>query len=358
MTCRFAAACALAALSTTACNLTGPTALRHGRQDYNVAIQQTQAEQLLLNLVRLRYLDSPQFLEIGSVTASYQFDVGLGGSATIPDKALAANNVFGATVRLGWLEKPTVTMQPLQGDRFVSQMLEPISLETVLLLVHSGWSIERVLRVCVQHVNGVPNAPTATGPTPTVAPEFRAFRRLAALLRGLQLEGGMILGVEGKGEERALTLRLTDRASEEHARELRAQLGVPADAERLVLVPSVTRATGTRVGIGTRSLIGALFYLSQGVRVPDDDAPLVMTTRTATGAHFAWSEVLEGLLRIEADEAPEGGAAVAVSYRGREFFIADRDLATKATFALLQQLVALQAGRLESTAPVLTIPVG
>lgn len=352
------AACALLALSCAACNLTGPTALRYGRQDYNVAIQQTQAEQLLLNLVRLRYLDSPQFLEIGSVTASYQFDIGLGGSATIPDKALAANNVFGATVRLGYLEKPTVTMQPLQGDRFVSQMLEPISLDTVLLLVHSGWSIERVLRVCVQHINGIPNAPTATGPTPTIAPEFRAFRRLASVLRGLQLQGALVLGVEGKGEERALTLRISDRADEEDARELRAQLGVPADAERLVLVPSVTAGTGARVGIGTRSLIGALFYLSQGVRVPEDDAQLVMETRTAAGARFAWTEVLEGLLRIEADDEPEGGAAVSVSYRGRDFFIADRDLAGKATFALLQQLVALQAGRLETTAPVLTIPVG
>lgn len=347
-----------ATASATACNLTGPRALRTGRQDYNVAIQQTQNEQLLLNLVRLRYLDTPQFLEVGNVTASYQFEAGAAGSATLYEQRYPENHAFGANVRLGWIERPTITMQPLQGERFVTQMLSPIPLETMLLLIHSGWSIERVLRVCVQHVNGVPNAPTASGPTPALAPEFGEFRRLAALLRSMQLRGGIELGLEGTGEARAIVLRITPRASEPDARELRALLDVPADAERLELVASVTKGTGRRVGVGTRSLMGALFYLSHGVHVVPDDEPLVVTTRTATGARFSWDELLDGLFRVGADESPEGGAAVAVTYRGREFTIADRDLDSKATFALLQQLVALQAGNVQAAAPVLTISVG
>ncbi len=352
------AALAASTLGATACNLTGPTALRTGRQDYNVAIQQTQNEQLLLNLVRLRYLDTPQFLEVGNVTASYQFDAGLTGSATLQEQRSPANAVFGGSARVGWIERPTITMQPLQGERFVTQMLSPIPLETVLLLIHSGWSIERVLRVCVQHVNGVANAPTASGPTPALAPEFSSFRRLAQLLRGMQLGGAIELGIDGAGDERAIVLRITPAASEPDARELRELLGVPADASRLVLVASVARGAGDRVGVGTRSLMGALFYLSQGVHVPEDDAALVTTTRTASGARFSWDDVLGGLFRVGADEAPEGGAAVVVSYRGRDFSIADRDLGTKATFALLQQLVALQAGNVQTAAPVLTIAVG
>lgn len=350
-----AASCALAA---TACNLAGPTALRAGRQDYNVAVQQTQNEQLLLNLVRLRYLDTPQFLEVGNITASYQFDAGVTGSATLPEQRNSANSVFGATVRMGWIERPTVTMQPLQGERFVTQMLTPMTLETLLLLVHSGWSVERVLRVCLQHLNGVPNAPTASGPTPALAPEFRDFRRLTAVLRRLQLAGRLHLGLEGEGDARALVLRLPDDADEADARELRALLGVAPDAQRLELVASVSRGSGERVGVGTRSLMGALFYVSQGVQVPEDDAPLVTTTRTESGARFSWDEVLEDLFRVGAGAPPEGGAAVCVSYRGRDFYLADHDLPSKTTFALLQQLVALQAGGVQSAAPVLTIAVG
>lgn len=341
------------------CNLTGPTALRDGRQEYNLAIQQTQNEQLLLNLVRLRYLDTPQFLEIGSVTANYTFEAGVGGTANFPYRRNDfTTNTFNANARVGWVERPTITMQPLQGERFVTQMLTPIPLDTLLLLVHSGWSIERVLRVCVQHVGGVPNAPTAAGPTPSVAPEFREFQRLAALLRRLQLARGFDLGLEGEEGKRELVLRLTEHAAEDDAAELRALLGQAPDARRLVLVPSLTRGAPGRVGIGTRSLMGALFYLSQGVQVPDDDLDLITVTRGPSGARFAWDDVLGGLFRVSVDEVPEGGAAVGVCYRGRDFYLSDRDVSTKATFALLQQLVALQAGNVHGSAPVLTIAVG
>lgn len=53
------------------CHATGPMSVKTGRASYNVAIQQTNNEQLLLNLVRLRYRDPPYFLEVSglSITA-------------------------------------------------------------------------------------------------------------------------------------------------------------------------------------------------------------------------------------------------------------------------------------------------
>ena len=72
----------LLASFAAACHVTGPRSIKTGRDNYNVAIQQTNNEQLLLNLVRLRYRDTPLFLEIASVTSNFSFDVG-GGSATV-----------------------------------------------------------------------------------------------------------------------------------------------------------------------------------------------------------------------------------------------------------------------------------
>ncbi len=46
----------------------GPRALRFNRQKYNEAVTRTNREELLLNLVRLRYGDTPEVLPIGSVT--------------------------------------------------------------------------------------------------------------------------------------------------------------------------------------------------------------------------------------------------------------------------------------------------
>ena len=42
-----------------------------GRNAYNVAVQKTNSEEMLLNLVRLKYGESPTFLELSSVTTQH-----------------------------------------------------------------------------------------------------------------------------------------------------------------------------------------------------------------------------------------------------------------------------------------------
>ena len=51
----------------------GPRALRHSRVKYNDAIQRSADEQLLLNLVRLRYRDTPSFIELSSLSTQFAF---------------------------------------------------------------------------------------------------------------------------------------------------------------------------------------------------------------------------------------------------------------------------------------------
>ena len=109
-----------------------------------------------------------------------------------------------------------------------------------------------------------------------------------------------------------------------------------------------------------RSLAGIMFFLSHAVEVPqrDLDAGRVAVTLRPDGSPFDWSDVLGDLLVIRsATEAP-ADAAVAVSYRGSWFYIDDSDISSKYTFMLLTQLTAIQAGAIERTAPVLTLPVG
>lgn len=356
---RALAVAALASVAAAGCNLTGPWALEAGRQDYNEVVQQTSSEQLLLNLVRLRYMDPPQFLEVGSVTASYSFDSSLGIAASVPFTDGSQNGVGSATARVGWVERPTVSYQPLQGERFVTQLLSPISAETLLLLYHSGWSIERIFRVCLQHLNGLRNAPTASGPTPSLEPVFREFLQVSRILRTLQVEGHLELGLEARGEARVLVLRIGEAATgRADFTTLQGLLRLPPDARVFTLLPGVSRGEGAQVTFQTRSLMGALFYLSQGVEVPADDTAdgRVVVTRTAGGGTFDWDEMLDGLFRITT-ESPDVGAAVRVSYRGHTFYLPDDDLSSKSTFTFLSQLFALQAGNVQTAAPVLTLSV-
>ena len=83
-------------------------------------------------------------------------------------------------------ERPTIFYAPLEGEKFVRQMMTPINPDILLLLVRSGWSIDRTFSIGVSEMNGLKNAPTASGPTPSREPEFREFAEAAKLLRALQ----------------------------------------------------------------------------------------------------------------------------------------------------------------------------
>jgi hypothetical protein len=112
--------------------------------------------------------------------------------------------------------------------------------------------------------------------------------------------------------------------------------------------------------VETRSLLGILFFLSQGVEVPwrDREVGKVMTTSDETGQPFDWQQVVGDLFAVKSLPAQPSQATVAIRYRGNWFYIADTDLESKATFALVTQLLALQSGKVQGVVPMLTLPLG
>jgi len=159
----------LTSFSITACQSTfGPTALKETHPAYNQAIVTSLNQQILLNLVRLKYYDTPYFLKIASVTASLT----LGGSASVGGVAntRSRNNVITTGVGIDYTDRPTISYVPLQDSDFLKDILSPISLDALLVMTQSGWSIEAVFGVCLERINNSYNAPGASGPTPHSAP--------------------------------------------------------------------------------------------------------------------------------------------------------------------------------------------
>ena len=75
--------CAVVGLSLLAAGCqVGQKAIAVDYPGYNEVIRQTEDEHMLLNLVRLRYVITPVFLQISSITTSYGVSVGAGASAT------------------------------------------------------------------------------------------------------------------------------------------------------------------------------------------------------------------------------------------------------------------------------------
>ena len=417
---RVLAAAGAVTLLSVGCQF-GPAALKLSHTQYNQALQESSAEQLLLNLVRLRYGEAPVFLEVGSVSAQFVFDQSGDITGTLNEDVGAQKgnpDILRLGGSIGYTERPTISYAPLSGDDFVQRLLSPISLDTVVLLTHSGWRMDRVFRLIVQEMNGLENARAASGPTPASAPAYEGFLNAARLLRSLQERRLVELGYETVTEEvsdpirvsaltadalvqaakaghrfravadgksfvltrqlRRLVVRLGKEPDSDSGEStlgnppqrkptLRESLRIQEEKREYLLVPAAGARTvgedaevvSENISIDTRSLLGVMFYLSQGIEVPEPHvrAGRVTTTQDVSGP-FDWAVVLKKLFKVSSCALPPRDAAVAVRHRGYWFYILDTDQDSKATFSLLGQLFTLQAGSAKGATPVLTLPIG
>lgn len=344
---------------TAACSQYGPVLVREGRNDYNIAVRQTSDEQVLLNLVRLRYADNPFWLEVGSVTT--QFNVSRGPNTQLDiSEFLDYGWRIGADVR--YSETPTISYTPVSGEQFVRNILRPMDFDIFLLLANSGWDVDDLLRLTASRINGLPNAPNAEGSVPRKAPKFEGFNRAAVLLREMQERDVLRFRFQDPGNETRPTMYIKQTALDwPEVEEFRGLLGLKEKRRLYDLHIIADKPNPDSIGIDFRSLAEIIQFLSTSVDVParDLDAGRAMVTVDENGRRFDWSRVTGDLFDIRSTEEQPEDAAVAVYYRGAWFYIDDTDLTTKNTFRLLNFIGSILAGKTEQKpAPVLTLPVG
>ena len=111
----------VALLSLAGCVSVSPKHLTTDRMDYGQVVADSWKRQTLLNVVRLRYADAPMFLDVASIINSHT--VGGSGSARATLPSGSGSDVFEAGGSGVWSNTPTVTYQPLLGDRFTRSLL-------------------------------------------------------------------------------------------------------------------------------------------------------------------------------------------------------------------------------------------
>jgi hypothetical protein len=405
---RLAVCCLLLGAS---CATVGPGALRASRARYNETIKATAEEELLLNIVRLRYGDTPSSLAISSIAAQFELAASLGGtpfySASADPTARAPFPLVLPQAQVGGADRPTFSLTPLDDSEFARRLFTPLSLEGAVYLARTTWPISTVFRLYLENLNWVPNAQTASGPTPARAPEGSAFLEGLRALQVLQDRGDIVFGHEERvaftggaipantvtaqaaidaaeqglelapstdggwrlqKKERVPVLYVNPRALDTpETTALRSAFHLaPGRTSYEVTVESITpfaEPTGgfTRIDLETRSLLQALYFVAHGVEVPAEHltAGLARVTKKADGAAYDWSPQLEGLFRVRSAPGGCGGAGqVRVEYRGACFFIDVGDHDTRATFALLMELSRLEVPSSSRNAPILTLPLG
>lgn len=359
---------AIVAASLAGCATIAGNVLQDSRDRFNEAAQLTNAQQLLRNLVRLRYAESPYFLEISSVSTSSTMAGGLGTGVNTVSTLPGLDLNVTISPSLSYSQTPSFVFQPLTGEKFGRQLLRPVELRTLALLRTAGWDLRDILLVLVDSINGVPNAPAATQFAPLVMPENAEFRRVVELLDQLEDSGLIELGLEpgiAAADPRGdliLSLQIEKSAAgRQEVQELTRRLALDPKNLTYRFAAAATGGGGQTIVVKPRSVLAAMRYLSKGIEVPEADrvAGRVPPARTASGAPVDWPRMLEGVFAVRSTEAMlPASAYVGVNVNGRWFYIDRTDLPTKQVFALIETAFALQGGDVPPISTVLTLPIG
>lgn len=325
------------AAALSACASLGPNYLAAGRPLYNEAVQETDAQQLLLNIVRQRYNDPVLFLDVTSITSKATYSVGGNVRAAIPFSGTGS-----LTPELGPRieDSPLIFYTPNNGEKFVRQVLTPLDIRTLTLVLQAGWSIERVLLLTGESLAGLRNT----------SGEYRA---LVAALRDLQRSGDVMIGVDAAGTAPAVVFTFSPAVRETASYKTVCQAFRAACGGESIQVRhgfGAAAASGAPASLATRSLYSALYFLADAVDVPPGD------DSAARGRSQGGPD--ERLFRVRSSATEPAAASVKVRYRNAWFYIADTDGDSKVTFALLSMLLTLQAGDTNKVTPLITLPAG
>jgi hypothetical protein len=350
-------AAAIAFLFTGAgCRSIGPGTVPRDRSDYSESISESWKRQTLLNIVKLRYLDPPIFVDVGQIVAGYQLQVAANvGGQVSSERAMQGNNLtLGAAGT--YIDRPTVTYTPLTGNKFVKSLITPLPPESVFFTIQAGWPADGVLLAAVAEINGLKNQ---AGSISGISPPDPEFLRVLALMRKIQLSGAVALRIKQdpqKQQTNILTFRSKDISPEtlDDIRELRRLLRLDPDATEFNLVFGASSTSDREVAVLTRSLMHQLVTLASCVDVPSQD---VAQTRAAPGWEtIAGNTNAVRLIQIRCSDGRPADAFASVQYRGRWFWIDDRDLKSKRVFSFMMMLFTLADTGEKEMQPVLTIP--
>ncbi len=337
----------------------GPRTVARDRFDYTGAIADSWKHQMLINIVKLRYGDSPVFLDVASVINQYsvesQVDLRLWWAHPIVS-AVTNSQSTGAATR--YIDRPTITYMPISGERFARYLMKPIPPPSILSLVQAGYPVDLVFRALVSTVNGIRNRYGGAARARLADPDFYP---LLARLRKIQDSGGMGFRVQKTNEMEAVMLSFHRKANEDvkEDREYVAKvLGLDPKADEFRVAYGSIAMDDKELAILSRSVLELLIDLASYVEVPAVHVEERRVNPTMP-QEVSQEKPVPPLIRIRSSVERPADAFVAVPYRDHWFWIDDRDLASKGLFTFLTFIFSLtETGGAKEGAPVITIPAG
>jgi hypothetical protein len=349
----------VAAVLVSACSSIGPTTLPRDRFDYSSALAESWKHQALLNIVKLRYMDPPIFIDVASIVSGYQLQtsVSAGGTAAVNSASvptLGSFLTFGAQGT--YIDRPTITYAPLTGDQYIRGVMTPIRPEQIFSSILAGWPADVILFIGLESINGLTNQSFGRATYRAADPKFL---RILEIIRKLQLSGALGFRIK-TGKEKEVTNLLffrTQGISDEDAelaREGRDLLGLDASEHEFQLVFGPAAASRREIAVQTRSLIQLMSEVGGQADLPEAH---IMEGRATPGlAQYTGEKKTIRFFTIHSSADKVKDAYLSVRYRDQWFWIDDRDLKSKRAFAFLLLLFALADTGEKRGLPLITIP--
>jgi hypothetical protein len=324
---------------------------------YTDAISDSWKRQMLLNMVKMRYADAPVFLDVGSIINQYLLETEVHGSlswnAFLPTDS---QNVGG---RGRYADRPTITYQPLTGEKFTRSLMTPIPPAGVLSLIQAGWRADLVFRILVQSVNGLHNH---AGGRMEEQPADPDFYRLTASLRKIQKSFAVATRIEeteDKKQANLIFIYKKDIAPEIEAElgAVKKLLGLDPDRRQFKVVYGALPLNDQEIAMQSRSMLEIFFELGSYIEVPEPHVAQQRATPNLSKAADTTAGVMP-LMRVRSDAEEPDDAYVAVRYRDHWFWLDDQDFKSKRMFSFLMFLFSMAETGAPAQKPVLTIPAG
>ncbi|MDD5033374.1 MAG: hypothetical protein PHE55_01335 [Methylococcaceae bacterium] len=311
---------------------------------------------MLLNLVKIRYGDTPIFLGVQSVISQYSLagTINLSGGwngNSLPNSPWSwVTNLSG---NAQYRDRPTISFAPMTGERFAKSMLTPIPPTAVVSLLQAGFPARMILRLSVQSINGLQNQFGFQAKAPP--PDERFYQSLD-LISDLQQNNQLGMRTTKDASSVILTIGETqDENLRGTAEALRELLGLDPSAKEFSVVYGAIRSGKDEIAMLTRSMLDVLTDLSGYIEIPSRHLAEKRAFPSQPAMNVAGRSIAP-LFRIHSGPRKSDDAFVAVSYHDQWFWLDDRDIDSKLTFSFLMFMFALVETHDPVPTPAITIP--
>jgi hypothetical protein len=343
------------AAAFTGCTHIGPKTVAVDRFDYSTAIADSWKQQTLLNIVKLRYLDLPVFVDVASIVSGYSLQTGVNVGGTVSSEKAVQGDFLSMGGQAIYTDRPTITYVPMTGEKFLHGLITPINPKNIFFMLQTGYAADFILALTVESLNGVRNRSVTSGVVREATPEFV---RVLQLLSDVQVAGGFGMRVEAakdKGSTAVVFFRREDVPPEilEKAAEIKRLLKLPADQHKFALTYSPVPGTENELAVNSRSMLQILSAFATYIDVPEAH---LAAHRAVPMSGDTPPESRQTAVRIHSGTEKPADAFAAVFYRGHWFWIDDGDWQTKRALTAVMFFFTLEGTGGAENLPMVTIP--